>query len=327
MKFDAILLAGQGKASKKIMGQNKSLLEIRGIPLFCYTLSALQKTPNIENIYVVGNKETLKAKIQKASKFLNSQKKITLVQQEKNMLKTAWVSFLKTLPDDPDNQDILVKNKEKAVLYIAGDTPLITHHEISEFLSNCDVSKCDYFMGITPKENLKSFYPSKEKLGIKMAYFHTKENRYRPNNLHLVKPIKLNKKEYIQDVYKYRYQGKLKNIVRCSMEMFCNGVVGKSLRFYFMLQFALFSSYMNWEKINSFFRNRLPKKEIEKCISQLLGTRFVGVETHFGGAAMDIDNRKDLEIMKLRFNEWRPIQEKLANKIYSASDSLQGIPQ
>lgn len=314
MKIDAIVLAGHGKASKKILGKNKSFMDMGGIPLFCYVLSALQKTPYIENIFIVGPKEELEIKIRKASRFLNANKKITIVQQKSNLLKSSWSTFLETLHNQPSNTaQTLFKNREKAVLYLAGDNPLITHHEISEFLSNCEIEKYDYFLGITPEDNLKHFYPSKEKRGIKMAYLPTREKLFRLNNLHLVKPLKLKKKEYIQDVYKYRYQRKIRNIARFSWEMICNGAVGKSLRIYFMIQLALFSSYMNWRYLNSVVRSRLPRNEIEKCISEILGTRFISVETHFGGAALDIDSKKDLEVIKLRFNEWRQFQEEIAN--------------
>lgn len=314
MKFDAIVLAGHGRASKKIMGQNKALMEIEGIPLFCYVLSALQKTPGIENIYIVGPKEVLETKIRKASHFIDGYKKISIVQQKNNLLKTTWGTFLETLQKEPNGAQALIKNSEKAVLYVAGDIPLVTHHEISEFLSNCEIEKYDYFLGITPEENLKPFYSSDGKKGIRMAYLYARENIYRLNNLHLVKPIKLKKKEYIQDVYKYRYQRKIRNIIRFSLEMFFSGTVGKSLRLYFMIQLALFSAYMNWSNLNSFFRKKLPKEELESCISKILGTRFVSVETHFGGAALDVDNKKDLEIMKFRFNEWKQFQEEVANE-------------
>jgi hypothetical protein len=44
---------------------------------------------------------------------------------------------------------------------------------------------------------------------------------------------------------------------------------------------------------------------LEKAISHILNTRFTSQEIHFPGAALDIDNDANYEVLKSEFNRWR----------------------
>jgi hypothetical protein len=53
-----------------------------------------------------------------------------------------------------------------------------------------------------------------------------------------------------------------------------------------------------------------PRKELEKIIGTIMKTRFKTLEVPYPGAALDIDNAKDYDVMKNRFDEWwKYIQE------------------
>jgi hypothetical protein len=43
---------------------------------------------------------------------------------------------------------------------------------------------------------------------------------------------------------------------------------------------------------------------MEQCISNLLDTRFKGLEVPYPGAALDIDRDSDYEAIKSRYDEW-----------------------
>ena len=137
-----------------------------------------------------------------------------------------------------------------------------------------------------------------------MAYLHLLENKYRINNLHLVKPLRIGNRQYIQKMYQYRYQRNIKNVF-----LFGISLIGKdhpiNLRFYFGLQLAMWFSKCGLKSIADYFGTWTSKKELENCISHLLKTRFIGLETPFPGAALDIDNDRDYEAMHSRFTEWR----------------------
>ena len=136
-----------------------------------------------------------------------------------------------------------------------------------------------------------------------MAYLHLKEKKYRINNLHLVKPLRIGNRQYIQKMYQYRYQRNIKNVF-----LFGLSLLGKenpvNLIYYFGLQLGLFFSKCKLEFLADHFRTWIPKRDIELCISHVLKTRFTGMETPFPGAALDIDNDRDFEVIRTRFNEW-----------------------
>jgi hypothetical protein len=67
----------------------------------------------------------------------------------------------------------------------------------------------DYALGLVTEHELEAFYPKDGAPGITMAYFNLREGRFRQSNLHLVKPAKLGKRHYIEDMYEHRYQRQL----------------------------------------------------------------------------------------------------------------------
>ena len=310
MKYDTILLTGDKKASKSVFGMNKSLIELDGIPLFMYVLSALQDVDDIGNIYVVGPKSKIEELLKKYSGKIILRKNVIAVEQRDNLYENIWHTFLASIDgysagDEYQNPSLM----DKAVFVVAGDMPLITPHEIKEFLSRCDMSNHDYCIGMTPETALRYYYPSNEKMGIKLAYLHLKENRYRISNLHLVKPFKIANREYIEKIYEYRYQKDIKNIVKLTFELIRKHAGYKNLLFYIFVQMALFFSHIRLEFLSLFFRQFVSVKMAEGIVSNVLKTRLKLVETSFGGAALDVDNERDFNIIKVMHKEWMEHQE------------------
>ena len=71
------------------------------------------------------------------------------------------------------------------------------------------------------------------------------------------------------------------------------------------MQLCLFFGGLGLEFMVNYFKKLNPKKELEATISTIMKTRFSALEVPFPGAALDIDNAKDYEAMKTRFDEWR----------------------
>ena len=51
---------------------------------------------------------------------------------------------------------------------------------------------------------------------------------------------------------------------------------------------------------------------IERASSALLRTRFRTVTTELGGAAIDVDNEGDLEVVEKMLERWKALQVRLA---------------
>jgi len=308
VKYDTILLAGDTRASREVCGMNKAFLEINRIPILLYVIKALEKAERVNRICLIGHKEKLIQTIENYQRFLENKKEITVLEQGDSLFSNAWKSFLHLYPEAQDLTSIKPIQLEKAVLYTPGDIPLVTSFEIDTFINLCEIDKYDYFLGITPAESLHYFYPRKDKPGIKTDYFHIKEGKYRQNNLHLVKPLKVKNREYIQKVYDYRYQRDLSNIIKLAFEFIKVHVGLEGFWCYGLLHWNQLLSWIHLDPLTLPTRKSLPLSFIKSCISRVLGTRFATIISPLAGAALDIDNEKNYKTMCKMFSLWQNYQ-------------------
>jgi len=305
-KYDAILLAGEGESSYKVYHQHKAFLEINGKCIINYVIEALQQVESIKDIYIVGSKSKLEQTLNESEVDFHYPKIIHLVEQQANLYENIFHTFLKTIPNGEDSlvADLEVsQHRDKAVLIVPCDSPLLTPHEVEYFISHSDTNDYDHILGLIPEEALKKFYPTGNLPGIKMAYLHLRENNYRINNLHLVKPLRIANRKYVQKMYQYRYQRDFKKII-----LFGRNLLGKVklkyYRCYMGLQLCQFFSSIGWKFPVKYFKKWTAKQDMENCISSLLNTRFKGLEVPYPGAALDIDRDSDYEAIKIRYDEW-----------------------
>ena len=318
-KFDAILVAGEGESSYKVYHQHKAFLKINGKCIINYVVDALQKVNSIREIYIVGLQDRLKEVFEEGGRDFEYSKPIHIVPQRSNLYENIWHTFLQTIPDSENIPDL--KNStyaDKAVLIVPCDSPLLTPHEVEYFINHSDIANQDHVLGLTSRKILEFFNPRDGKPGIKMSYLHLKENSFRINNLHLVKPVRIENREYIQKMYQYRYQRNFKNLVLFGLSLLGKDKA-KHYQYYFGLQMCLLFASLGVESMVEVFRSLTPKTALEKSISTILKTRFIGLEVPFGGAALDIDNDRDYEAMKTRFNEWREYLSHPENTLLSLS--------
>lgn len=310
-KYDAILVAGESKDSYKVYHQHKAFLRVEGQSMVSYVLRALQQVDSVRNIYVVGPKIQLLRHLAEDRIDLKTPKTITILEQRENLFENVWHTFRLSLPEPIEADQLETSQyRDRAVLVLPCDAPLITPHEIEYFIQNCDMENHDHVLGLTPEEALRPFYPGPGQPGIKMAYLHLKENIYRINNLHLVKPVQIKNRHYIQQMYQYRYQRNLINVGRFALKLIGKDKIHR-FGYYFGLLLGLMFSRLKLDMLVDFFRSWVPQKGLEECISNIMQTRFAGLEVPFPGAALDVDNSKDYETLKLRFRDWRNILRQL----------------
>jgi molybdopterin-guanine dinucleotide biosynthesis protein A len=314
MKYDTILLAGDRKSSRSVFGRNKSLLEINGTPLFIHALSALQSVKDVGNIYIVGPKASIDELLQRHSDKLTTKKKTVVVEQRDTLYENVWDTFLSIIPDYKSGNELRDPLlMDKSIFVLAGDVPLITSFEIEEFLSKCDMVNYDYCIGMTEEEVMKNYYPYDNRPGIRLAYLYLHRKKYRVNNLHLLKPFKIKNREYIEKMYEYRYQKDLRNIIMLTIEIVKRHAGFKSLFLYSIVEMSLLLFNIHLEFFSPIFRRFAPVKSAEKIVSDVLGTRLKAVETSFGGAALDVDNERDFNTIKIMYKEWMEYQKKVQN--------------
>ena len=312
-QYDALLVAGEGKNSYKVYHQHKAFLPIEGKCVISYVIEALQGAESVRSITITGQRDALLKHLDADGINRVSPKPIHILEQKRNLYENVWHSFLHTLPEEiPESEQGNSPYRDRAVLVVPCDSPLITSHEIDYFILNSDLEHYDLITGLTPEKNLMPFYSEPEKPGVQMAYLHLKEQRYRINNLHLVKPILIGNRHYVQQMYQYRYQRNFKNVVLFGWE-----IIGKDkknrYRYYIGLLLGLFFSWMNIKPLVRYFRSWVPKKGLEESISNIMDTRFTGLESPLPGAALDIDNAQDYEAIKLRFQDWQADLHRLSD--------------
>jgi len=303
MSVDAVIVAGDGRAARKVFKKNKALLDVAGKPIISHIVEVLKDCPDIGNIVVVGPKDSFQEVIGGFDVHIASQKR--------SLAENGWEGFLQTLPEYREKgeltQGIITKYLNKHVLFLSGDIPLISVEEVEEFLSRCDMDKYDYVAGITSEEILKLFGPRKGRPGIKMATFHTREGNFRQNNLHMVKPfILINSIDLVLKGYEYRYQKEFLNIIRTLTEIIKlgPGKIGKTMFLYLLLQISAGFSALGMEPLARISCYPVRRERLEKLLSAILAAKVKIEETTVGGAALDVDNEKDFMVLSIMYKDW-----------------------
>ena len=223
-RFDVVIAAGNRRASRAVLGTNKIVLPVAGAPVITHVLSAVERAECTDRIFVVGDVRELEQALASTHSPFQGLCPLHLIEQYQTFYENVWEGFLRTLPDyDPNARWQIYMDRpevDKAVLFMSGDIPLATPQEIDAFVAACDLSRFDYFLGVTPETMLRAYYPRQGRPGITMSYFTLRNLRIRQNNLHLVRPFRLGNRFYIEKMYEYRYQKEWHNIAKLSWELF-----------------------------------------------------------------------------------------------------------
>ena len=198
---------------------------------------------------------------------------------------------------------------ERVMLFTAGDTTLVTSEEIEEFIDKCDVTRFDYFLGMSAEERLRVFYPAKGQRGIKMAYFYVREKKYRINNLHLVKPWKIRTRHQLQKMYDYRYQKEFFNFLKLLLVFLRLNLSIRGIVYYLILHANLFMARVGLEWMTRPLRRLVSVRDAEIILGDMIGCRLKIIETDAVGSTLDIDKESDYLAMTAMFDQWRMSQQ------------------
>jgi len=321
-RYDALILAGDRKASRKVKGKNKSLLVINDRAVICYVVEALAAAQYINNIYIVGPKKRIEEALA-IGRIAASSGRITVLEQWDNLFENVWNGFLSTIPGHtPQTSPESYRGTpwwNKVVLAVSGDIPLLTPYEVDEMIEKADPSHYDYLPGITQNTSLIYYYPQRrkkgkrKKRGIKHAYFHFSEGLVRQNNMHLGRLFAFRNKIYIEKMYEFRHQREWNDIVKLAFEILRTEKGSwKTLYYFVILQSCLFLSNVGLFSLANRLRRLVSlRTQVEPTMGLVLGTRIKAIETTYGGAALDIDSDYEFETIKANFAEWTDYQLRL----------------
>ncbi len=309
-QVNAVILAGDRRASIQVRNDNKAFLELKGRPLFVHVLSALRDADLVGDIVVVGPRERLESELER-----HGFDDVRVVEQRDNMIenfKAGYVGAL-GLGDDIEFWDLKGSEYEQVpVLVSPCDIPLLVAEEVDEFIRRSNMHEYDYSIGVTSEQVLSHYYPSGGKPGIQMIYFHVKEDLLRHNNLHIGKPLTFDHLDYIERMYEWRYQTRTANIIRMFFSLlFAGWRLLKGLRVFIVLQLSLYYDRHGHPKLSDRVRSLIHFNRLAEGIGNALGARVQVVYTHFGGAVLDADNDEDFATIEQRYDEWVEYQKNL----------------
>ena len=309
MGIQAILVAGDRGASRAVRGTSKAFVEVAGRPMVVHVLEALLHTPEVSEVYLVGNASRLQAAVAEHGCLGLAAAQgcpIHFVPQRDTLYANVWHTFLRTL--GPGRAD-----PSHAVLVVLADIPLVIPEELSQFVTRAQASGGDYVVGLSPESALELFAPSDGAPGIRMAFFNLREGRFRQNNLHWVRPLCMGNRHYVDEMYENRYQKELGSQLRLAWR-----VIRREWRnlwvlgIYFMIHLAGVLHRRGHLAAADRVRAFAPLATIERASSALLRTRFRTVTTELGGAAIDVDNDADLEVVEKMLERWKALQVRVA---------------
>lgn len=318
MGVTAVVAAGEGRASRAIHGESKAYLEIAGRPLVAHAVSVLQRVPEVSDVVVIGNAERLRGVLDAPDLRAELRKPLRVLEQHRNLLENAWESYRHTLPGAGDaGRDPRPEDLDRRMLYLSTDLPFATPQEISDFVRQGLEHDEDYLLGLVGEEAMVDFYPEDGTPGIRMAYFNLREGRVRQNNLHLVRPGRVGRREYIQEMYEHRYQKQFHHMLALAWRILWSRGGGiRVLLYYGLMHLAGVADRAGWRRLADLLRRGVSRARVERAVSALLGTRFRFVLTDVGGCAVDVDNEHDFDVARQRYDEWRAAQRGRAEKLH-----------
>ena len=329
MGVPAVVAAGDRHAAKRIRGESKPYLELAGRPLVAHVVNTLQRVPEVSEVWVIGDAGRLEGVLLGEPLATELRKPLHILNQFRNLYENAWESYRRLLPGaPPEGRDPADdRDAEVAVLYLSADIPFATPQEISSFMRQAAAAGCDYALGLCTEESMRGFRPGAAgEPGIELATFNLREGRYRQSNLHWVRPARLTKRHYIEDMYEQRHQKRLGPILRLAWQLLrADGGGFDVLYYYGMMHAASMTQRLGLHRLSDWIRNKIPSARIERGCGKLIGAPFRLIVTDVGGSAVDIDTEVEYEAACARFGEWtRDQTQRAASKTPPAASEIAG---
>ncbi len=300
-------MAGDGSGSRYIDGQHKSFLHVGRYPLLVQVILALEKASQVDRICVVGPRDKISGLIEEYAGVLLSSKPLSVLEQKDDLYQNCMSAFLHLLPEyEPGDELHNTSIRDKAVLLVASDLPFLTSAEIDEFLVACTAQSLDYCVGMTEETYLKKYQPVGSLPGFQWNYLHLREGNFRLNNLHVIKPFKVENREYLERLYQRRHQKSLMNIVKTFWDFAVTQRMGLApVLLFLVMELAVFCRHIGFESGVKLLRKVSTDAALSKYASRLLKARVAIVTTTIGGGAADIDSEEDYAAVRQRLDEWR----------------------
>lgn len=174
MKVDAVILAGapnNGQLKEVNSEKWEATIPIHGKPMVNYVVEALQNSPNVAKIVVVGPRELQR-----------------ILPEE-----VSFVESGDTLTENIFRAQEALEQKNK-VLLVTSDIPFIHPEAIEDFINRCNELEGDVYYPLISKEANLQLYPETVR-----TYFTLKEGAFTGGNMILASPQAINNSRWVMD--------------------------------------------------------------------------------------------------------------------------------
>ncbi len=319
MGIPAIVTAGDSRAAKAVYGKSKVYLEIDGLPLVAHVVCTLQDCPEIDAVWVVGDTSKLEAALgsERLKKLLC--KPLYIVPQQRDLISNAWETYRRILSGNVlEGRDPRPDEIDTEVFLLSGDIPLATAQEFSSFIQQSQALDIDYALGLCPAESLDVFRAkAPDETGIEVAYFNSRDGRFRQNNLHYARPARIGRLHRIEEMYELRHQRRFWNMFTLAVRLLAARVGGFKIAVLFgLMHVAGIADRYGLTRLARLLARGVTLEIHRSTISRLLDTRFAFVITESGGCGLDIDTEEEYDAVCERFEEWSAAQRIRAAALY-----------
>ncbi len=324
-RVPAVVTAGDSRAAKAIYGRSKVYLEIEGLPLVAHVVRTLQSCDEIDAVWVVGDPERLEEALDRPQLRRELRKPLHVVAQQRDLISNCWETYRRILSGDParGRDPESAADRDQEVLFLSGDLPLATPGEISSMVRRAQAEDVDYALGLCPAESLDIFRPgSPGEPGIKVAYFNSRDGRFRQNNLHYARPGRIGRRERIEEMYEMRHQRRFWNMFTLTVRLLLSRVGGLKIALLFGCMHLAGLADRSGRPRLARLLSRFVTLEVNRAtIGRILDTRFALAVTESAGCALDVDTEQEYEAIRARYGEWIVAQRRRSERLHGA---LQG---
>jgi len=301
--LDAVVLAGTHQNTKRLIaGRNKAFLKVGDQVLIQYVVNALLDAKNIDQIFVVGPAEEL------LGELAGIPSRVRVIAQRGKMLTNCWAGI--EAAEDRHRNDPTLPVKDRPLLIISCDLPLVTGRAVDDFITRCarmdrefEAPGAAMLVGCADEPGVTPFYPDEDHVGIKRPFVELAAGRLRLANIYVGRPRNLSHQEILQTGFTYRKAKDWRNVVALIYNFFRRPHGWHSAWLTMRVQLTLMLS----KKKGRFYRRLKAgntEARVEKCFSEVLGGPVKIVVTPFGGLSLDVDDEEDFRVLDARYHDW-----------------------
>ena len=319
MGVPAVVTAGDSRAAKAVYGKSKVYLEVDGLALVAHVVLTLQDCPEVDAVWVVGDTTKLESALGSDRVKSGLRKPLHIVPQQRDLISNAWETYRRILSGNVlEGRDPRPDELDTEVFFLSGDIPLATPQEFSSFIQRSQALDIDYALGLCPSDSLDAFRAANPgEIGIQVAYFNTRDGRYRQNNLHYARPARIGRLDRIEEMYELRHQRRFWNMFTLALRLLAARVGGLKIAFLFgLMHLAGIADRSGRTRLARQIARAVTLEINRSTIARILDTRFAFVVTESGGCGLDIDTEEEYDAVCARFDDWSAMQHTRSEALY-----------